>query len=126
MNLFDLYARKRNWVWPEAGTCRKDAETLVAAKSWRSHCWTPCAANILRENPHNPQMAKAFEAAESVGIAKFRFETDGRMQVLHETTLAWNAEFLVVVAFNPCDDFKRDILHEGSVIPALVPGTSKK
>ena len=76
VNLFNLDARERNRVGPKAGTCREDAESLVAAESWRTDGRAPGLANVLRKNPYDPQMAESFEAAERFCIAELRFEAD--------------------------------------------------
>lgn len=112
INTFNLYARKRDRIRAETGTCRKDTQAFVAAESWRTYCRAPSAPNVLGENPHDPEVAKAFETAESIGIAELRLKAYGRTQTLHKSTLPRNAKLLMEVALDSCNDFKRQLLHD--------------
>ena len=56
-------------------------------------------------------MAKAFEASQCVCVAEFRFKTYRRTQVLHDSALTRNAKLFAEIAFDSCDDFKRQLLH---------------
>ena len=112
INAFDLYARKRDRVRPKARPCREYAEALVATEPRRSHSRAPSTANILRKNPHDPQVAKAFKAAERIGIAELRFKSNDRLQILHQTALPRNAKLFAKIAFDTRNNFKRDILHK--------------
>ena len=60
INALDFYARKRDRVRAETRSGREYAEALVPAESRRANCRAPSAANVLRKNPHNPEVAKAF------------------------------------------------------------------
>ena len=124
INVLNLYARKCDRVRAEARPGRENAEALVPAESRRAHGRAPGAADVLRKNPHDPQVAKAFETAERIGIAELRLKANRGTQILHKTALARNAELFAKVALDSCDDFKCDVLHVSSVLPALEPGTS--
>lgn len=116
INLLDFYARKRDRVRAEARTRGENAQALVAAQSRRAHGRTPSVADVLRKNPHDPQVAKAFETAERVGITKFWLEAYRRAQVLHKPALSRDAKLFSKIALDSRNNFKRNILHVSSVI----------
>ena len=121
MNLFNLDARKCYRIGAETGASRENAEPFVSAEPWRSHGRTPCASDVLRENPYNPQVAKAFEAAQCICVAELRLETNGGTQVLHDSALTRNAKLFAEIAFDASDNFKRKLLHT-KCHPALCCG----
>ena len=112
INLFDFYARKRDRVRAKARSGCENAQALVPAESRRAHSRAPSAANVLRKNPHDPQVAKALETAQGICIAKLRLKANDRPQILYETALTRNTKLFSKVALDTRNNFKRDILHE--------------
>ena len=76
INALNFDAGERDRVRAEARPGRENAEALVAAEPWGANGRAPGAADILRKNPHNPQMAKTFQTPQGVGIAELWLESN--------------------------------------------------
>ena len=88
----NAHTRKAEMIGTEGRACGKDAHATIAAQSWRPYCERR-ALRVGRKFPYEPQIVKAFDAAQGLHMTVGRFENNAAREAFDKTALTRNAKF---------------------------------
>ena len=111
VDFLDFDAAHGQGIRPKAAARRKHAQPHIATKTGRAYRRLPGVAHVFRKNPQEPQMTKAFQPTQRIGIPEFRLKDNRRTQILQKPALPRNPELVRKIAPDAGNDLESYLIE---------------